>query len=151
MTIPGELAGRRTALYRWHDADGRLLYVGITANPGERLQHHERTQSWFAEAVRSTVEWFETRIEAEAAEVVAVRQEKPLHNVRLTERPPTLENPHPRPRRGGWPGPRKVQTGPVRQSAEQVAQVQAYAERESVTYAEAIRRLVDAGLAALSR
>lgn len=53
--------------------------------------------------------------------------------------------------RGGWPGPRKIQTGPVRQTAEQVAQVQAYAEREDVTYAEAMRQLVDAGLASLDR
>lgn len=54
-------------------------------------------------------------------------------------------------RRGGWPGPRKIQTQPVRQTAEQVEQVQAYADREGIKYAEAMRRLVDAGLAALSR
>lgn len=50
-------------------------------------------------------------------------------------------------RRGGWPGPRKVQKV-VPQDAEQVEQVQAWADREGVTYAEAMRRLVAAGLAA---
>jgi len=48
-------------------------------------------------------------------------------------------------RRGGWPGPRKVQKV-VPQPPVQVERVQAYADAEGVTYAEAMRRLVDAGL-----
>ena len=48
-------------------------------------------------------------------------------------------------RRGGWPGPRKIQKV-VPQHPDQVAAVQAYADREGINYAEAMRRLVDAGL-----
>ena len=48
-------------------------------------------------------------------------------------------------RRGGWPGPRKIQKV-TPQPPVQVERVQAYADAEGVTYAEAMRRLVDAGL-----
>ena len=48
-------------------------------------------------------------------------------------------------RRGGWPGPRKIQKV-VPQHPDQVVQVQAYADANGITYAEAMRRLVDFGL-----
>jgi hypothetical protein len=48
-------------------------------------------------------------------------------------------------RRGGWPGPRKTQKV-VPQDPAQVVRVQAYADAYSIKYAEAMRRLVDAGL-----
>ena len=48
-------------------------------------------------------------------------------------------------RRGGWPGPRKVRKV-VPQHPDQVLAVQEYADGEGVTYSEAMRRLVDAGL-----
>lgn len=144
MTAARNLAGRRTAIYRWFDANDRLLYVGITANPGQRVQHHEYNQPWFAAATRCVVEWYETRAEAEAAELVAIRREEPLRNTRgfVKER---ASEPAGSPRRGGWPGPRKVQKVTPQDPA-QVERVQAYAEAEGIKYAEAMRRLVDAGL-----
>ena len=50
-------------------------------------------------------------------------------------------------RRGGWPGPRKVQVD-VRFDPSQLAQVDAYAAQQGVKRGEAVRRLVDLGLKA---
>lgn len=72
----------RTALYRLYDADDRLLYVGISKRPAVRWAEHaiDKADLWWADVVRKTVEWFETREEAETAEVRAIRTEKPEHN-----------------------------------------------------------------------
>ena len=36
-----------TCLYRVHDAQGGLLYVGIAGNPGRRFQEHAGTKPWW--------------------------------------------------------------------------------------------------------
>lgn len=51
-------------------------------------------------------------------------------------------------RRSGWPGPRKIQKV-VPQDPAQVKRVQAYADSLGIKYAEAMRRLVEAGLGAV--
>lgn len=48
-------------------------------------------------------------------------------------------------RRGGWPGPRKVQRT-VDFPPDQLATIEAYAERHGIKFAEAVRRLIAAGL-----
>lgn len=75
---------RKTALYRWFDSDGGLLYVGISECLDIRLGQHEKEKPWLPRATRITVEWFEERKVAEAAEKVAIATEIPIFNIRGT-------------------------------------------------------------------
>lgn len=70
----------RTALYRYFDAAGGLLYVGIAADPAIRDEQHQRQSAWHKLAADRTVEWFESREEAHQAERWAIRGEEPLFN-----------------------------------------------------------------------
>jgi GIY-YIG catalytic domain. len=71
---------RATAVYRFFDASGRLLYVGIAFDPAERWKHHASKTRWWKDAVDNTIEWYDTRAEAERAEKTALRYEKPIYN-----------------------------------------------------------------------
>lgn len=69
----------QTALYRHFDADGCLLYVGISLNAVQRLSQH--SDSPWAQDIRNvTVEMHPTRQGALTAEAEAIRVERPLHN-----------------------------------------------------------------------
>lgn len=70
----------RTALYRLYDANGGLLYVGITYNPEQRWDAHRSDKTWWPEVASKVVEWYDTRPEALTAELDAIRTELPLHN-----------------------------------------------------------------------
>lgn len=72
-----------TALYRFFDGAGQLLYVGITRNPESRFAAHarEKALTWWPRAARHTVEWFETRRIAADAEAAAIATEQPIHNL----------------------------------------------------------------------
>lgn len=72
----------RTALYRHFDADGTLIYVGVTANPLQRLAAHECGSAWIQEIARTDYEWFPTLALALAAEATAIRSERPRYNIR---------------------------------------------------------------------
>ena len=72
----------RTALYRHFDADGRLLYVGISNDPDVRFKLHAYTAGWYPYAARRTDEWYERRADALAAESAAIAGERPLFNRR---------------------------------------------------------------------
>ena len=74
------LKTKPTALYRHFDDNDQLLYVGISINPWTRLEAHQKND-WAMKAVRMETEWFDRRPDAAAAEVVAIKTEKPLHNV----------------------------------------------------------------------
>lgn len=80
----------RTALYRYFDASGDLLYVGITNSVGRRWDQQAQQQPWWPSSSRQTVDWYPTRGAAETAERAAVQTEKPLYNsllkVQLTPR-----------------------------------------------------------------
>lgn len=67
-------------LYRHFDAQGRLLYVGISVNVAYRLMQHMQGSPWADEIRSITVEIFETREAAMKAEREAVARENPLHN-----------------------------------------------------------------------
>lgn len=58
---------KRTALYRLYDANGVLLYIGISGDPKRRFRQHARTKHWWPEVVRKEEVWFDTRREAEDA------------------------------------------------------------------------------------
>jgi DNA-binding transcriptional regulator YhcF (GntR family)/predicted GIY-YIG superfamily endonuclease len=86
---------RSTSLYRYFDAEGTLLYVGIAYDPDKRKQGHAQTaaESWYPLIAGRTVEFFETREEAEEAEVRAIRSERPRFNRRhsVTREPEVIE------------------------------------------------------------
>lgn len=69
-----------TALYRVYGEDGRLLYVGITADWRERMKQHARTALWFPSATHLMIQTFPSRALAEVAEREAIKAEWPLWN-----------------------------------------------------------------------
>ena len=69
-----------TTLYRAFDSAGRLLYVGISHDALLRIgQHCGRT--WARHAASITFERFDSRAEAAAAELAAIRNEDPVFNM----------------------------------------------------------------------
>jgi predicted GIY-YIG superfamily endonuclease len=73
--------GRRTAVYRLRDADGELLYVGISWSVAARIAAHRTSQSWWREVATIDVEEFKNRGAALDAEARAIRTEHPRYNV----------------------------------------------------------------------
>jgi predicted GIY-YIG superfamily endonuclease len=71
----------RTALYRLYDADGHLLYVGVTGDPATRWHGHAHDKGWWPQVALRQVEWKATREEALAAEKEAIYTERPKYNV----------------------------------------------------------------------
>jgi predicted GIY-YIG superfamily endonuclease len=72
---------REAALYRLYAADGTLLYVGAAYDPEKRWTEHAVEKSWWPEVATKSVEWFETRDAALAAESTAIATEEPFYNV----------------------------------------------------------------------
>lgn len=72
---------RPRALYRIFNADGQLLYVGISVDVGHRLACHSR-RGWWTEVATITVQHFATERQALEAERDAILNEHPLHNLR---------------------------------------------------------------------
>jgi hypothetical protein len=70
----------RTALYRLHDTEGRLLYLGISKLPKFRWERHATHQPWWHLVARKTVVWYPNRGEALAAEEKFTAIEKPLYD-----------------------------------------------------------------------
>jgi predicted GIY-YIG superfamily endonuclease len=75
--------GVRTAVYRFFDPAGSLLYVGVTDNPTIRFAAHRGKANWWtrADPTNTTLSWYETREEAEAAELQAIVSERPEFNI----------------------------------------------------------------------
>lgn len=71
----------RTALYRIRGEDDVLIYIGITNGIPVRWNGHQAVQPWWDEVRSLTVEWYDTRGEAEAAEKAAILAEQPKYNV----------------------------------------------------------------------
>lgn len=71
---------RNCNLYRYFDADGLLLYVGIAFNPVSRLERHSIDDNWFREIKTITVETFNSRNIALKMEEAAIKREKPKYN-----------------------------------------------------------------------
>lgn len=70
-----------TTLYRFFDANDRLLYVGISNLASRRWAQHEADKPWWSEVARTSVEHFATRKAALEAEKRAIQTEHPKHNV----------------------------------------------------------------------
>jgi hypothetical protein len=71
---------QRTALYRIRNAEGDLLYIGISERPEYRWFSHRKQHAWWAEVANYSLEWHDDRKAAEAAETEAIRTERPRHN-----------------------------------------------------------------------
>lgn len=78
-------------LYRFYDADDRLLYVGISLNAAHRASEHRRDKSWWPAVERMTVERAANRAKALELERAAIISERPLHNVHHNSRPASVE------------------------------------------------------------
>ena len=78
----------RTALYRYFDAEGNLLYLGITNDLHRRNSGHSRdsANTWFPLVASRAEEWFESREEAATAERSALEAEAPPWNSKDTLR-----------------------------------------------------------------
>lgn len=72
---------RTHALYRFHNAAGQLLYVGITLNPSQRWAQHRDDKPWWHEVADITVETHPSRTAVLDAERHAIATERPLYNV----------------------------------------------------------------------
>lgn len=68
-------------LYRFYDAHGHLLYVGITQNPPSRFRSHEETKTWWELVADIKLETFASRLELAVAERAAITAEVPFYNV----------------------------------------------------------------------
>jgi excinuclease UvrABC nuclease subunit len=77
-------ANNKTALYRYYDKDGVLLYVGISLSAAHRFSEHLRASGWASSSESMNVEWFPTRRDAEKAERDAILTEKPQYNILKT-------------------------------------------------------------------
>lgn len=69
------------ALYRFFDASGALLYIGITANPSERLRQHSKEKPWWHTITHISLECFPDKHSVLTAEREAILAEKPRHNI----------------------------------------------------------------------
>lgn len=72
---------RRCALYRHFDANGVLLYIGISDTPVSRGKDHAKYSRWVQYAARIEAVWLDSREEAERAERDAIVREKPIFNI----------------------------------------------------------------------
>lgn len=89
-----EGAASLTCLYRHFDADGSLLYVGISLSWPERTKAHAQKSRWFSHVAEVKIERFPTRQEALDAEREAIRREHPKFNIVHNRRPVVRRNPH---------------------------------------------------------
>lgn len=74
-------------LYRHFDADGTLLYVGMSMRALVRLASHRATSEWFRDISRVQIETFPSRWEAEEAERTAIETEYPIFNLKGAVKP----------------------------------------------------------------
>lgn len=68
-------------LYRFYDADERLLYVGISLHAAHRASEHRGDKAWWGDVARMDVEHLADRAEALKAERRAIRNERPVYNI----------------------------------------------------------------------
>lgn len=71
---------REHFVYRYFDADGRLIYVGCSMNPEKRRSEHRYTQPWGNDVARIRLSGPYNYKKARDLEREAIRTEDPLHN-----------------------------------------------------------------------
>jgi hypothetical protein len=68
-------------LYRHFDADGVLLYVGVSFSAFARLAQHRDASHWYSKIANMTIENLPSREKLLLAETRAIQTERPLHNI----------------------------------------------------------------------
>jgi GIY-YIG catalytic domain-containing protein len=68
-------------IYRHFNAEGELLYVGISLSAIVRLAGHRNKSEWFDKIARVEIENLPNRSAALKAELLAIKTEKPKHNL----------------------------------------------------------------------
>ena len=71
---------RALILYRWFAVDRALLYVGKSIRPIDRLDRHIKSSLFSGEAANITLQHFDNERSLHAAEIAAIRNEKPKYN-----------------------------------------------------------------------
>lgn len=71
---------RKTAVYRFYDRTGRLLYVGIAHDTDKRWREHARDKDWWNEVHWRTAVWHTSRLGAAIEEYCAFKYENPIYN-----------------------------------------------------------------------
>lgn len=74
---------REHVIYRLHDANGALLYVGHTSDIATRIRSHKREKAWWPEVMSMETTAVASKQEAVEAERMAIQTESPLHNMQL--------------------------------------------------------------------
>lgn len=74
------MTSKEQVLYRYFDAENRLLYIGISSNYQARAATHSKNSAWESLAVRVELERFADRESVLAAEKRAIQTEQPIHN-----------------------------------------------------------------------
>jgi hypothetical protein len=115
---------QRTNLYRHFDADGALLYVGISFSAVTRLKAHMNSSDWACDIAPVTIETHPTREAALEAEKAAIRRERPAHN-KVHMRPAPVQQYMPKTR---GPMPCAVEVGPAAPWVRYAVGSNAYAE-----------------------
>jgi predicted GIY-YIG superfamily endonuclease len=83
---------KAATLYRYYDANGALLYVGVSKRPFDRLTQHQAEKPWHLEIATVRLEHLPDLSAALKAEAEAIRDEIPLHNrARLLQQTEPLE------------------------------------------------------------
>lgn len=78
---PARDGDRPSALYRHFDADGNLLYVGVSFDVFNRTSSHLHAAPWRAAIAQITIERFGNRGDALRAEWRAIHTERPKYNI----------------------------------------------------------------------
>lgn len=69
-------------LYRFYAQNGELLYIGVTSRPAERFTVHRRNATWWGKIGGIKTERMTCHRAVLAAEVAAIRAERPAFNRR---------------------------------------------------------------------
>lgn len=78
--MSSDMSERLHALYRFFDASGDLLYIGITLNPAGRWKQHREEKPWWEEVADITIETYPDRPSVLEAERSAIIAEHPRYN-----------------------------------------------------------------------
>lgn len=84
------MSPERTALYRLYGDADELFYIGVAKDILMRWKRHAYQKSWWPQVLKMTVEWHDSREEAERAEEAAIRAEHPKYNVPYSPLPSPL-------------------------------------------------------------
>ncbi len=71
----------QTTLYRFFNASGTLLYVGISEAGAMRWSSHRRGKGWWADVASVITEHYPDRPSAAEAEIAAIHTESPKYNI----------------------------------------------------------------------